>query len=138
MERQNLQIGTSLGWYRDEAAGIWYKEDGSRAYKEGGVADFTGLATLHGGSGYGAEMILNNSDVAKVYRLIHETDDLASRFINSIFRSGSVYAQSAGRVTHNSITIGDIVIQKSDSPEGLAGDIVRRLPAIILQKMYKE
>lgn len=51
-------------------------------YADGGVASYTGLAMLHGKSG--AEMILNNADVAKVYEYIHSTPSIVSDMVKSV------------------------------------------------------
>ena len=37
LANQNLVLGTQLGWHRDQASGIWYDENGNRAYDRGGV-----------------------------------------------------------------------------------------------------
>lgn len=42
LENQNLVLGTQLGWKRDNATGIWYDENGNRAYDGGGVLEGIG------------------------------------------------------------------------------------------------
>lgn len=52
-------------------------------FSAGGVIDYDGIANVHGANG--AEMVLNNRDVGKLYEYIHETpsliDDRFSKFL---------------------------------------------------------
>ena len=52
-----------------------------RRYSEGGVADYTGLAMLHGKKG-AAETIFNANDSAKLYELVHNTPNLMAKMVN--------------------------------------------------------
>jgi hypothetical protein len=80
LSERNLYLGAKMGWTRD-AGGVWIDELGNRAYKQGGVVDFDGLAMMHGGNS--AEMVLNNNDVAKVHDLIHTSDNLTSGLLGA-------------------------------------------------------
>jgi hypothetical protein len=44
---KNLELGQKMGWNRT-STGIWLKPDGTKAYKKGGIVDYTGLAEVHG------------------------------------------------------------------------------------------
>ena len=71
-----------------------------RRYSEGGVADYTGLAMLHGKKG-AAETIFNANDSAKLYDLVHNTPNLVAKMANetrNLSTKGSAPMVSIGTI----------------------------------------
>ncbi len=78
-----------------------------RGYSDGGVANFTGLAKLHG-SPSSPETIFNSADSAKLYSLIHNTPNLIDLVYHDLVSSAKT-----GNITSNNginIDLGGIVI----------------------------
>lgn len=46
LAQMNDAYGKKLGWTKKD--GVWYTEEGVKAYKNGGIVDYTGLALVHG------------------------------------------------------------------------------------------
>ena len=121
---RNKVLGESLGWTRD-ADGIWWKKNGVRAYAEGGIADYTGVAMLHGTKSK-PELVLNNADAGYLYSVLH-----GRQLVNPTSPS----VQKAGETT---VTIGDINLSGVNSPDTLAEAIVRQLPSRLIQRMGRK
>lgn len=121
---RNKALGESLGWTRDEN-GIWWKKNGVRAYAEGGIADYTGVAMLHGTKSK-PELVLNNADAGYLYSILH-----GRQLVNPTSPS----VQKAGETT---VTIGDINLSGVNSPDTLAEAIVRQLPSRLIQRMGRK
>lgn len=121
---RNKALGESLGWTRD-ADGIWWKKNGVRAYAEGGIADYTGVAMLHGTKSK-PELVLNNADAGYLYSVLH-----GRQLVNPTSPS----VQKAGETT---VTIGDINLSGVNSPDTLAEAIVRQLPLRLIQRMGRK
>lgn len=121
---RNKALGESLGWTRD-ANGIWWKKNGVRAYAEGGIADYTGVAMLHGTKSK-PELVLNNADAGYLYSVLH-----GRQLVNPTSPS----VQKAGETT---VTIGDINLSGVNSPDTLAEAIVRQLPSRLIQRMSRK
>jgi TP901 family phage tail tape measure protein len=121
---RNKALGESLGWTRD-ANGIWWKKNGVRAYAEGGIADYTGVAMLHGTKSK-PELVLNNADAGYLYSVLH-----GRQLVNPTSPS----VQKAGETT---VTIGDINLSGVNSPDTLAEAIVRQLPSRLIQRMGRK
>lgn len=121
---RNKALGESLGWTRD-ADGIWWKKNGVRAYAEGGIADYTGVAMLHGTKSK-PELVLNNADAGYLYSVLH-----GRQLVNPTSPS----VQKAGETT---VTIGDINLTGVNSPDTLADAIVRQLPTRLIQRLNRK
>lgn len=121
---RNKALGESLGWTRD-ADGVWWKKNGVRAYAEGGIADYTGVAMLHGTKSK-PELVLNNADAGYLYSVLH-----GRQLVNPTSPS----VQKAGETT---VTIGDINLSGVNSPDTLAEAIVRQLPSRLIQRMGRK
>lgn len=83
------------------------------SFADGGVADFDGLAMLHGKSG--GEMVLNNADVAKVYDLIHNASFLNG---SAMGLGGNSSFAPMGNVTYGNSTnvyIDGVQLSAADS-----------------------
>lgn len=121
---RNEELGESLGWTRD-ANGVWWKKNGVRAYADGGLADYTGIAMIHGSKSR-PELVLNNADAGYLYSMLH------GRQFN-VPTSPSV--QRSGEMT---VTIGDINLSGVNSPDTLADAIVRQLPTRLIQRLNRK
>lgn len=91
-------------------------------FYKGGVADYTGLAKLHG-SHANPEVVFNSADAAKLYHLVHNTPDLIKSIVGSILPVG-VSAPKIAKMfgigntsTDNSkiVQVGNITLNKEDS-----------------------
>ena len=121
---RNKVLGESLGWTRD-ANGVWWKKNGVRAYADGGLADYTGMAMIHGSKSR-PELVLNNADAGYLYSVLH-----GRQLVNPTSPS----VQKAGETT---VTIGDINLSGVNSPDTLAEAIVRQLPSRLIQRMGRK
>ena len=65
LESANMKIGTDMGWTRDN--GVWYDQQGVRAYATGGVNTDDGMAMLHKN-----EMILNEGQIGNLFKFIKD------------------------------------------------------------------
>ncbi len=121
---RNLELGTELGWYRD-ANGVWWKRKGVRAFANGGVADYTGAAMIHGSKDR-PELVLNNRDAGYLYSILHG---------HGLMPDSEKNLSGSGSMT---VTIGDINLTGVNSPETLADAIVKRLPARVMQRINRK
>lgn len=92
---RKISYGSKTGWIGPNAVA---------SYATGGVNNFTGIANLHGKPN-SVETIFNASDGKKLYEYIHNTDDLASRLIESMFRNSG---KNIGIYGHGFNTTGQI------------------------------
>lgn len=94
--------------YPDTGLAIdWRKYTALRGYADGGVANFTGLARLHGTPDK-PETIFNSVDSAKLYSLIHNTPNLTELVYHDLISSART-----GNITSTNgvnIDLGGIVI----------------------------
>lgn len=118
----------------DELIKEWEKEHG---YANGGVVDYTGMAVLHGGKG--AEVVLSNKDVAKVFDLIHNGPSLVGSYMTDIMNTVRLPSfDSVGQRGGNTeLSIGDIHLSGVNDVNSLAAAIRDKLPNAVLQYMYK-
>lgn len=65
--------------------------DAYDGYSQGGVVTYNGLAQLHGANG--AELVLNNNDVGKIYQMIHGST--AAQLVNTMAQNSIKKATSA-------------------------------------------
>lgn len=110
----------------------------SHGYANGGVVDYTGPAMVHGATA--AEMMLNNADVARVYDYIHSGDILAQTASNML-ASSNVSAKTNISPDSNqniSLNIGDVNVSGVQDVNGVADEIVKKLPGAVLQKIYSK
>lgn len=121
---RNLELGEALGWYRDEN-GVWWKRKGVRAFANGGVADYTGAAAMHGTKDR-PELVLNNRDAGYLYSILHG---------HGLMPDSEKNLSGSGSMT---VTIGDINLTGVNSPETLADAIVKRLPARVMQRINRK
>lgn len=121
---RNLELGTELGWYRDEN-GVWWKKKGQRAFANGGLADYTGTAMIHGSKDR-PELVLNNRDAGYLYSILHG---------HGLMPDSEKNLSGSGSMT---VTIGDINLTGVNSPETLADAIVKRLPARVMQRINRK
>ena len=138
LANENQMFGEALGLTYSSSDGIWYDPSGERAYSEGGVADFTGMAMLHGGNA--SELILNNSDAAKIYEYIHSTPSIIQDMISEVTAGRLTPVNSKGipNASQNvSVNINGMHLHGVQDVDGFADAIERELPMIVKQKLFK-
>lgn len=121
----------------DEVSEEWLKKHG---YSNGGVVDYTGLAMLHGGSGY-EEVVFNSGDAAKLFNYVQNTPDLVKDFIRRTFENkiASEGAEASERRSEQvSISIGDIYLSGVQDENSLSRAIVDKLPSKLLQELFRK
>lgn len=94
-------------------------------YSEGGVADYTGLAMLHGRKN-APETIFNANDSAKLYEMVHNTPNLMADMIDKATKISGFNLANASNNTQNSneysFYINKIV---TDNPQDFAKQLDR-------------
>lgn len=108
-----------------------------KPYANGGVDGRGGIAMLHGTPNH-VETIFNAEDGKKLFDLIHGTNNLAHELMKGF--DASALVRQIGSVNKSnpvSLSIGDIVIEKTDDANTLASDIVKYLPNAMLKEIYK-
>lgn len=89
---------------------------GITGFSNGGTADYTGLAMLHGTKSE-PELILNNADAAKLYNIIHDpsfTDMMMEKQYGNLIRSIPVNNNSSTSNTNNNINIDHMEVKAND------------------------
>lgn len=85
-------------------------------FSNGGTADYTGLAMLHGTKS-NPELILNNADAAKLYNVIHDssfTDMMTEKLYGNLIKSFPVNNNSSASNTNNSFNISHMEVKAND------------------------
>lgn len=101
------------------------KKGNGYGFASGGVADFTGMANLHGSS-TNPEVIFNSADAAKLYNLVHNAPNLLNSMFDSISAKVKQFSDSATLVSPASSTattniyIDGIKLTQSQSSELLS------------------
>ena len=101
------------------------KEGKIQGYSSGGVADYTGVAMLHGRKN-APETIFNANDSAKLYDLVHNTPNLVASAITEANKLAG-FKLSNNSNTNNSATNTSIYIDKivTDNPQDFAKQLDR-------------
>ena len=87
-----------------------------RGYSKGGIADYTGLAMLHGTKSK-PELILNNTDAAKLYNILHDSsfvDMMMERNYGHLLRNNPITNHNSTNNTNTSINIDHMEIRTPD------------------------
>ena len=87
-----------------------------RGYSEGGIADYTGLAMLHGTKSR-PELVLNNTDAAKLYNILHDssfTDMMMEKQYGHLLRNNPITNNTSTNNTSNTINIDHMEINTPD------------------------
>ncbi len=85
-------------------------------FSNGGTADYTGLAMLHGTKS-NPELILNNADAAKLYNVIHDssfTDMMTEKLYGNLIKSFPVNNNNSASNTNNSFNISHMEVKAND------------------------
>ena len=126
-ELENTDLGSGLlgaiGFGSANADGIPYQGGQMAAlirklkgYSEGGTADYTGLAMLHGTKSK-PELILNNADAAKLYNMIHDSsfvDMMMEKQYGHLLRNNPVINNNSTTNTSNTVNIDHMEIRTPD------------------------
>lgn len=104
-----------------------------RGYSNGGVANYTGLALLHGTSNK-AETIFNANDSAKLYDLVHNTPNLIASMAQQSFQTFSKLPtiNSNSNTSSINVSIGQIV---ANNPQELTRNLDKTLDSYFRQKL---
>lgn len=105
-------------------------------YAKGGVVDYTGMAMVHG-STHSAETVFNARDSKKLYDFIHNSENISSLLAKRISQQTSHVFKTDSNNNAVELSIGDIHVHGVQNADGLANDIVNKLPAIVIQKINK-
>lgn len=94
-------------------------------YSQGGVADYTGMAMLHGRKN-APETIFNASDSAKLYDMVHNTPNLMADMLDKAVKISGFNLANTGN-TNNTSTNLSFHIDKivADNPEDFAKQLDR-------------
>lgn len=94
-------------------------------YSQGGVADYTGMAMLHGRKN-APETIFNASDSAKLYDMVHNTPNLMADMLDKAVKISGFNLANTGN-TNNTSTNLSFHIDKivTDNPEDFAKQLDR-------------
>lgn len=108
-------------------------------FAQGGVADYTGMAMLHGTPNH-SETVFNARDSKKLYDLVHNADNLSELVVPDMFKAmQSKLKNIIPELGQNmSFTMGDVHVHEVQDADRLSNDIVTRLPNLMLQKLYKK
>ena len=124
----DIRYGVGVFMSEQEALELWasgklsaadmvnkYKNGDVRRYSEGGVANYTGLAMLHGRQN-APETIFNAKDSAKLYEMIHSTPNLMADMVNKAVKISGLNptSASANTVINNTVNVDKVV---TDSPQ---------------------
>lgn len=94
-------------------------------FASGGVADYTGLAMLHGRKN-APETIFNANDSAKLYEMVHNTPNLMADMINKATKLSGFNLANTGNVANKSTNVSfhiDKIV--TDNPEDFAKQLDR-------------
>lgn len=114
-----------LGYTDADLVNSWIKELIQGEHAKGGVADYTGLAMLHG-TKQKSETIFNANDSAKLYEMVHNTPNLMADMLNQATKL-SGFKLSSNENTTNSTANTSIYIDKivTKNPEDFARQLDR-------------
>ena len=129
----DIRYGVGVIMSEQEALELWasgklsaadmvnkYKNGDVRRYSEGGVADYTGIAMLHGRQN-APETIFNAKDSAKLYEMVHSTPNLMADMVNKAVKISNVNpTTSANTVINNTVNVDKVV---TDSPKDFTNQV---------------
>ena len=106
-----------------------------RGYSSGGVADYTGVAMLHGRKN-APETIFNAADSAKLYDLVHNTPNLMADMINQATKMSGFNLTNSNASTNTantiSVSIGTIY---ANNPSELTTNLDKHLDQYFTKKL---
>ena len=85
-------------------------------YSSGGVADYTGLAMLHGRKN-APETIFNANDSAKLYEMVHNTPSIMADMLTQANKLAGFKLSSNENTNNNSVSIGAINVYANNPTE---------------------
>ncbi|MEG1502122.1 MAG: glucosaminidase domain-containing protein [Synergistaceae bacterium] len=109
--------------------GSWFYENGTKAYSEGGIVDYSGYAEVHGG--YASELVLKNADVAKLYDYIHNTPNLmtdAIRKVNQYQKIPNLLDKETNTITYQ---FGDIHVHSVQNPDEFSNALIAEMGTLV-------
>lgn len=103
-------------------------------YSSGGVADYTGLAMLHGRKN-APEVIFNASDSAKLYQLVHGTPNLMADMIDKATKLSQFNMAKVGNTTNTSSVNIDSINVYANNPAELSRGLDKELDRYFQTKL---
>ena len=103
-------------------------------YSSGGVADYTGLAMLHGRKD-APEVIFNASDSAKLYELVHGTPNLMADMIDKATKLSQFNMAKVGSTTNTSSVNIDSINVYANNPAELSRGLDKELDRYFQTKL---
>lgn len=105
-----------LGYTDADLVNSWIKELIQGEHAKGGVADYTGLAMLHG-TKQKSETIFNANDSAKLYDMVHNTPNLMADMLNQATKLSGFKLSSNENTNNSSVSIGAINVYANNPTE---------------------
>ena len=129
-----VEAGTSGAKY-NPSSGLWSKQ----IYKDGGIADYTGMAQLDG-TPTSVETIFNARQGKKIFDLFDKNSsvEIASKMFSNLMRPISNIGLNTASSSPLHLSIGDIYLSGVNDTNGLSKAIVQKLPNQILQDLFKK
>ena len=103
-------------------------------FASGGVADYTGLAMLHGRKN-APEVIFNASDSAKLYQLVHGTPNLMADMIDKATKLSQFNMAKVGSTTNTSSVNIDSINVYANNPAELSRGLDKELDRYFQTKL---
>ena len=103
-------------------------------YSSGGIADYTGLAMLHGRKN-APEVIFNASDSAKLYELVHGTPNLMADMIDKATKLSQFNMAKVGSTTNTSSVNIDSINVYANNPAELSRGLDKELDRYFQTKL---
>ena len=116
MAANGARLNTRLNTFGQDVGGFMQEFMGLLGFSQGGVADYTGLAMLHGRKN-APETIFNATDSAKLYELVHNTPNLMADVIAETRKIADVKAVGNSNTTNSSLSIGAINVYANNPTE---------------------
>lgn len=113
----NRQEGVVTWGSNDRSySGAWGSPEIFGSHANGGVADYTGLAMLHG-TKQRSETIFNANDSAKLYEMVHNTPNLMADMLNQATKLSGFKLSSNENTNNSSVSIGAINVYANNPTE---------------------
>lgn len=104
-----------------------------RGFSQGGVADYTGAAMLHGRKN-APETIFNAKDSAKLYDMVHNTPNLMANAINEAQKLTGFKLNNNSSTNSSSVEIGSINVY-ANNPQEFTKGLDQHLDRYFQQKL---
>lgn len=124
----------TVGRMSDDIVGAVQDIMNRLGFASGGVADYTGLAMLHGRKN-APEVIFNASDSAKLYQLVHGTPNLMADMIDKATKLSQFNMAKVGSTTNTSSVNIDSINVYANNPAELSRGLDKELDRYFQTKL---